>query len=114
MNFPCGESVDVLTAGVVADPYSGEASEDWDSSTEVRVDGVAIEPRPSTEPVQDARNAVTSGFTLYMPASTAVTPANRIRVRGEVYEVLGDPAAWRNPFTGWAPGLVVQVGRTAG
>lgn len=112
--FPFGETVDVLTAGVVTDPYSGEDSPSWDAPTEVQVDGVGVEPRPSGEPVQDARNAVTSGFTLYMPAGSDVTAQNRVRVRGIVYGVLGEPAVWRSPFSGWAAGVVVQVERTEG
>lgn len=114
MDFPHGESVDVLTAGTVTDPYSDEPVADWSTPTEVAVTGVAVEPRPSQEPVQDARNAVTSGFTLYMPAGAEIGPQSRVRVRGEVYDVLGEPAEWVNPFTGWAPGIVVQVGRTEG
>lgn len=112
--FAFGETVDVLTAGTVTDPYSQQSSEDWDHPTEVPVEGVAVEPRPSSEPVQDARNAITSGFTLYGMPAGSVTAQNRIRVRGIVYDVLGDPADYRNPFTGTAPGLVVQVGRTEG
>jgi hypothetical protein len=114
MMYPHGETVAVLTAGTKTDPYSGEAREDWSTATEVTHSGVAVEPRPSSEPVQDARNAVTSGFTLYGLPDGAVTAANRVRVRGEVYEILGDPALWRSPFTDWEPGLVVQVGRTEG
>lgn len=114
MDFPHGESVDVLTAGAVTDPYSGETVTDWSAATEVTHDDVAVEPRPSGEPVQDARNAVTSGFTLYGLPAGSVTAANRVRVRGEVYNVLGEPAEWRSPFTGWEPGLVVQTERTAG
>lgn len=107
-----GEPVSVLTAGTVTDPYSGESVESWDTSTEVTVDGVLCEPRPSGEPVQDARNAVTSGWTLYMPAGAVLTPQNRVRVRGVVYDVLGEPADWR--LGSWRPGLVVQCERTAG
>lgn len=114
MDFPYGETVQVLTAGTVTDPYSGQSSPSWATSTSASVSGVAVEPRPSAEPVQDARNSVTSGFTLYMPAGTVITAANRVVVRGGTYDVLGEPASWVNPFTGWAPGLVVQVGRTEG
>jgi hypothetical protein len=78
----------------------------------VTVDGVLCEPRPSGEPVQDARNAVTSGWTLYMPAGVTITPQSRVRVRGLVYDVLGEAADWR--LGSWRPGLVVQCERTAG
>jgi hypothetical protein len=114
MDFPYGETVQVLTAGTKIDPYSNEAVEDWSTPTSVDVAGVAIEPRPSGEPLQDARNQVTSGFTLYMPPGTSITSANRVTVRGGTYNVLGDPAVWRSPFTGWEPGVVVQVERSEG
>lgn len=114
--FPHGETVTVLTAGYVEDPYSDELSQSWDdvSPTEVDVAGVGVEPRPSGEPSQEARHAVVSGFTLYLPTGTVVTPQNRIVVRGGTYEVLGEPAEWVNPFTGWTPGVVVQVERVDG
>jgi hypothetical protein len=35
-------------------------------------------------------------------------------VRGQVYLVDGDPAVWRNPYTGWQPGAVVTLGRVDG
>lgn len=117
--FAHGETVEVLSAGTTVDPYSGEPSESWaaEDVTEVVVDGVGVEPRPTSrgdaEPVQDARNAVSSGFTLYLP-EMPLTSRERVRVRGVVYNVLGEPSVWRNPFTGWAPGIVVQVDRTEG
>lgn len=115
MDFPHGETVQVLTAGTTTDPYSGEETPSWEETpTSVDVSGVAVEPRPSGEPLQDARNQVTSGFTLYMPPGTAITPQNRVSVRGVTYDVLGEPADWRSPFTGWAPGIVVQVERSEG
>lgn len=110
-----GEEVVVLSAGTIENPYSGEDEPGWSGTpTETAVTALAVEPRPSGEPVQDARNAVVSGFTLYLPTGTAVTAQNRVRVRGEVYEVIGDPARWRDPFTGFEPGIVVQVQRVEG
>lgn len=112
--FAFGETVEVVTAGTAADPYSGDTVADWAAATSVAVDGVGVEPRPGGEPTQDARNAVTSGFTLYLPADTAVASSDRVVVRGETFGVLGEPALWRNPFTGWAPGVVVQCERMEG
>jgi len=110
-----GETVIVLTGTPVVDPYSGATTgTDWTTTppTEVPVDNVLCEPRPSSEPVQDARNAVTSGYTLYLPTGTAITPTNRVRVRGLDYDVLGEASDWR--LGSWHPGLVVQTSRTAG
>lgn len=114
MIFAFGEPVTVQTAGTTSDPYSGVDGPSWDTVTVVLVPGVGVEPRPSAEPVQDARNSVTSGFTLYFPPGVEVTPKNRVLVRGRQYDVLGEPAEWVNPFTGWTPGAVVQVERTEG
>lgn len=104
------ETVTRLRAVAVEDPYSDEESaEDWTTPDEEDITTLApAEPRPSDEPMQNQRNAVTSGFTLYLPEGADVTAQDRMRVRGEVYNVLGDPAAWLSA------GLVVQVGRTEG
>lgn len=104
------ETVTRLRATAVTDPYSGEATGiSWATPDELDMTTLApAEPRPSDEPVQDARNAVTSGYTLYVAASEDVTAADRMRVRGVVYDVLGDPADWLGA------GLVVQVGRVEG
>jgi hypothetical protein len=117
-----GETVTVLTGTPVTDPsgtpvldpYSNEPSVSWDSPGEVSVVDVLCEPRPSSEPVQDARNAVTSGWTLYIqnrPVMPLITPANRVRIRGYDYDVLGEPGDWRLGSFG---GVVIQTGKVAG
>lgn len=104
------EKVTRLRGVLVADPYSDEPTgTDWTSPDELDITTlVPAEPRPSSEPVQEARNAVTSGFTLYLPNNADVTARDRMRVRGRVYDVLGDPALWLGA------GVVVQVGVTEG
>lgn len=104
-----GECVTVLTAGSVTDPYSTDPAESWDTGvTEREVTTIAPpEPRPSSEPVQDARNAITSGWTLYLPPGDPITRLNRVRVRGVVYPVQGEPADW-------GVGVVVQAFKTEG
>lgn len=103
------ETVVVLTANTTTDPYSGETVEDWTTSTERSVTTLApAEPRPSQEPVQDARNAVVSGWTLYLPAGDPIGPQNRVRVRGVEYPVQGQPADWLGA------GVVVQAYKTEG
>jgi head-tail adaptor len=103
------ETVTRLRATTTTDPYSEGTVEDWTTPTETALTTLApAEPRPSDEPVTDARNAVVSGYTLYLPEATDVTAQDRMRVRGEVFHVLGDPAKWLGA------GLVVQVGKTEG
>ena len=103
-----GETIAVLTAGTTTNPYSGEDARSWTTPTEREVTTIApLEPRPSSEPVQDARNALVSGWTLYLPPDDPITRLNRVRVRGKVYPVQGDPADW-------GVGLVVQAYGTEG
>lgn len=105
------ETVVRVRAGQVADPYSGETSPTWAEADVSKIDIPTLappEPRPSSEPVQDARNAVVSGWTLYLPADSDVTAADRMRVRGIDYPVQGQPAIWGTR------GLVVQAFGTAG
>lgn len=104
------EVVTRLRGVATTDPYSNEATGlNWTTPTELSITTLApAEPRPSSEPVQEARNAVTLGFTLYLPEGSDVTSRDRMRVRGIEYDVLGEPSGWS------AAGMVVQVGRTAG
>lgn len=105
-----GELVQVLTPGTVTDPYSGEPSTSWDVQPLVRnVTTLAPpEPRPSDEPVQDARNASVNGWTLYLPPGDPITATDRVRVRGTDYPVQGRPQDWAGA------GVVVQAYRTEG
>jgi hypothetical protein len=104
------EIVVVLTASYEPDPYSEELVQSWEWSPEEReVRTIApAEPRPSQEPAQDARNAVTSGWTLYLPAGDPISSDNRVRVRGIDYPVQGQPADWLGA------GVVVQAFKTEG
>ena len=98
-----GETVTVLTADTTTDPYSGQDAEDWDNPFERDVVTIApLEPRPSQEPTQDARNALYSGWTLYLPPGDPIVRTDRVRVRGVVYPVQGEPGDW-------GVGIVVQA-----
>jgi hypothetical protein len=104
-----GELVVVLTPGTTVDAYSGRPEPDWAHATTRDVYTLAPpEPRPSDEPVTDARNAVVSGWTLYLPIGSNVSPYERVRVRGQDYPVQGQPAVWGTK------GEVVQAFRTEG
>jgi hypothetical protein len=103
------ETVTRLRAGTVTDPYSGEDAEDWSAPTEVDIVTLApAEPRPSGEPLENARNALVNGWTLYLPYGSDVTARDRMLVRGEEYPVQGTPADWLGA------GIVVQAFRTEG
>ena len=104
-----GETVTVLTATPVLDPYSGETTGiSWDTPTEVDVDDVLVGSGGSSEPLIDARNPVDSDFDLFFQTlePIPVTSANRVRVRGLDCDVAGRPFLWR---MGGVGGWVVKV-----
>lgn len=106
------ETVTILVAGHEDDPYSGQPEDSWGVPPSGEVDVVTLappEPRPVDESVEDARNAVTNGWTLYLPITDVpVTAYQAVRVRGVEYPVQGTPAVWDDV------GVVVQCYRTVG
>lgn len=108
--FAHGETVTRQRGAATTDPYSDEATSiDWSTPDELEIPGCGFNPGQSSEPVQDARNAVITKPEVYAPPGSDVLAGDRLVVRGKTYEVDGDPADWRNPFTGWAPGLVIPL-----
>jgi hypothetical protein len=118
VTFPYGETITRLRPGTTSDPYSGGTVEDWTTPAELDIEHVAVEPATvsSTQTrnaVTEARQAVSDGFVLYLPPDAPELAArDRVRVRGTVQRIVGTPADWRSPYTGWNPGRVVTTERT--
>lgn len=108
--FAFGETVTVLTAAAVVNPYDNEPDgEDWGNPTELEVDHVGVSLGGSIEDNTNGADTVDSDFDLIFPPDAVVTAANRVTVRGLTCNVAGTPFLWANPFTGWTPGLVVKA-----
>lgn len=70
---------------------------------------VAIAPTGTAEP-DPLRGLVESDVDLYLPPGADVLASDRIELPdGDEYFVVGKPARWKSPFTGWKPGVVVQL-----
>lgn len=113
--FPFGETVIHIVRAVAGEDRDGN-DDRGDVETEVRDVGVAPRDGNGTsgnENVQ-GRDTVVVGLTLFLPAGWKVSATDRFRVRGELYEVDGQPEAFHHPFTGWNPGLPVSVKRVTG
>ena len=109
------ETVSVLRATTVVDPFSGEeTAESWDDPITTVVPNCIIEPLQSTEPVEAGRAAVHIGYKVHMPYGTDVTERDRILLYGQVWNVNGRPFAWKNPFTGREAGVEAQVTQVVG
>lgn len=55
--------------------------------------------------------SVTDGLTVYLPANTEVEDGDKFEVRGKRYEIDGEPFDWRDGFSTWTPGTVVNLVR---
>ncbi len=64
---------------------------------EFDIDGCLFAPGPSRE-AGFATEQVRTDATIYAPPDVDVRPADRIRVRGQVYGVVGQPQNWGGRF----------------
>lgn len=111
--FPFGETVQreaYIPDG--AEDSHGNPVDSWASS--VDIPNCAFVPGGSVERVEPGRNAVVTQPQILAPAGTVAESRDRFTVRGKQYEVDGDPAEYRSPFTGWEPGVVINLKRTEG
>lgn len=110
-----GETVTRLRRVMVLDPYSQELTQgSWDSPDELTIGGAAIAPSSSVEPSADDRQMVVSNMSLYCASGLDVEPADRIRARSGLWDVVGEEMPWVNPFTGWAPGSEYRLEKVVG
>ena len=112
---PYGGEVGLLrhSPGAVVDGY--EEPDSWAGPVPVR--GCAVAPGAVVEDFEANREGVGVAFTVYMPPGTTVSARDRVILPGhtDAFDVLGPGKDWgRNPFTGGASGVVVEVGRFDG
>lgn len=110
MIFAYGETVVILRAPLVTDPYGDQVS-DWDAAVRTDSPGWGFAPRGGDERQDNNAPTVIVGLTGYGPPGADVLPTDRMEVRGQVYKVLGEIGEWRSPFTGWEPGVEVALQR---
>lgn len=95
---------------------------DWTRVEERYVEGVFWWPRTSVEGSgiagvgSDLRSArLTTGLTMVAPVDCGITARHRVVLPdGQEFRVEGSPGEWRSPFTGWAPGVQIELERVEG
>lgn len=107
--FPFGEPITVITR-----TKNGVDGYGDDTSTETSTTVTGAFAPTSTAELTDGGDTVISQPQAYLPPGTVVTPTSVLVIRGNRYEVDGDPADWRQPFTGWNPGIAVPLRRVTG
>jgi hypothetical protein len=89
-----GETVTFVTPPPVdkwGDPIPDGIASEYDS------EGWLVAPGASSE-MHDGQNSVDSDMALYRtgaPGDEVISVGDRVRVRGLMYEVQGEPAVWR-------------------
>lgn len=108
-----GETVTVLRPGSRTD-RSGHTVPDPANPTSTAVAGCAVWPGSVSEPLLAGRELALADFTVAMPAGTDVKPGDQLTIRSQTCDVVGVPFDFNSPFTGWAPGLIVQANLAKG
>lgn len=89
------------------DPVAG-------TETRTEVERCSVVPRTSSEVTDQGRQGVIVGLTVYAPASAVVGPHDRLEVRGELYDVDGEPGYWVSQRTGHPAGWEIAAKRVEG
>jgi hypothetical protein len=116
MTFPYGETVTHIVR--TASGRDGDGNDTW-TETSMVINNVAVAPRDSngsstSNEQTQGRDTVTIGLTIGLPSGTVVAAVDRFIIRGNTYDVEGQPESLLNPFTGWNPGLPVALKRVTG
>ena len=109
--FTFGERLHVYRATTTVDRYGNTIPSTW--QLVATIDG-GFAPTSTREDTTQGREAVISDASVYVACGADARAGDRIEVRGSTYEVVGDPAEWVNPFTGWAAGAEIRLRRVAG
>jgi hypothetical protein len=98
-----GETIKVLRAT----PRDRFGDGGFQEHHEIR--NVAIAWNNTTEP-DPTRDVVTTDVTIYCPVGSDILASDRVEFPdGDEYFVVGKPARWQSPFTGWKPGIEVKL-----
>lgn len=107
--FPFPETFTIHTRAVTGQDADGnDVYGDQDTLTR----GV-FAPQGATELIQ-GQDVTLTHPTLYLEdGAPAPAATDQVTVRGQRYDVDGDPEVFRNPFTGYEPGAVVKLLRVS-
>jgi len=89
----------------------GRPTKTWSAPVDAKA--YAFDPGGSYEPFYTGREKVITTPTLLAPYSLEVSAQDRITVRGNLYEVSGDPSYWENP-AGKKLGVSIPLKKVAG
>lgn len=112
-----GESVTRLRATTKSSPYAhgphATGMEDWSTPSEHVFTAVAVAPTSSVIKYTDIASPIVSGVSLLFPNRVGldIEARDRFIVRGQTWDVAGEPEEYISPFTGYVGGTVVHLKR---
>jgi len=109
---PAGETVVLLRRTLAAG--KDRWGNDRYTTAEVPIGGAAVRQLTSAENDAARRDAVDTSIEVILPPGTVVTTVDRLRVRGLVYQVEGEPEELVSSMTGQTPGVRVVGRRVTG
>lgn len=89
------ETLEVLAPSMRVD-YGREVPDWSEPAVTATVTGCAVQPEQATE-VLDGREATVWRYRAWAPPSAPVAATSRVRWRGTVYRVVGEPQLWVDP-----------------
>lgn len=103
------------SATIVSRSVTGQDSDGGDLyGTVSTVTSGIFAPEGSTELIQGQATVITNP-TFYLASGAPVPKAtDRIIVRGQTFDIDGEPRVYHNPFTGAEPGPVLRLERVTG
>ena len=109
--LPNGDTVTIVRPGPpTRDAYGNDVP---GTPIEIPVSGCGVAPRDGTgagaNELTDARDTVFVGLTLHAPYGTDIRATDRVRVGGDLYDVVGLPGSFRSPFTGSTGPVVASL-----
>lgn len=110
--FPHGEPVTVHTATTTTDRYGNEVSS-WSAGQ--TYERCVISRRTSDDLTDAGRQGVVVGLAVFFPyPDAAISAHDRLELRGDLWEIVGEPYLYHHAMTGWEPGVSVAVRRVEG
>lgn len=85
-----------------------------DEPTRETVSNVALGPSESDRERAASPNQTISRATAYVPGHVELASRDAVELFGDRWEVEGEPSFSPSPFTGWAPGTVIELKRVTG